>query len=115
MQTNRFFELLETRRPLLSDGAMGTVLNQRSISFEDCFDNLNLTRPALVAEVHREYIGAGSQIIQTNTYGANRFKLARFGLEGKGAEINHAGVELTHYVRWWKRHTRYKIRLFQEI
>jgi len=98
MQTNRFFELLETRRPLLSDGAMGTVLNQRSISFEDCFDNLNLTRPALVAEVHREYIGAGSQIIQTNTYGANRFKLARFGLEGKVAEINHAGVELARRV-----------------
>ena len=98
MQTNRFLELLETRRPLLSDGAMGTVLNQRNISFEDCFDNLNLTRPALVADVHREYIEAGSQIIQTNTYGANRFKLAHFGLENKVSEINYAGVELARRV-----------------
>ena len=98
MHTNRFMQLLDSQRPLLSDGAMGTVLNQRNISFEDCFDNLNITRPALVAEVHRAYIEAGSQIIQTNTYGANRYKLARFGLEQKVAEINQAGVELARRV-----------------
>ncbi len=56
-----------------------------------CFDELNLSNPALVAEIHREYIEAGAQIIQTNTFGANRYKLARHGLEIKMAEINTAG------------------------
>ncbi len=98
MSTNRFLQFLEGQRPLLSDGAMGTVLNQRNISFEECFDNLNLIKPVIVADVHREYIEAGSQIIQTNTYGANRFKLARFGLESKVEEINQAGVMLAQRV-----------------
>jgi homocysteine S-methyltransferase len=98
MSTYRFIQLLEGERPILSDGAMGTMLNQRNVSFEECFDNLNIEKPALVAEVHREYIEAGSQIIQTNTYGANRYKLARFGLEENVAEINRAGVELARRV-----------------
>ncbi len=98
MTTYRFTQLLKGERPILSDGAMGTMLNQRNVSFEECFDNLNIEKPALVAEVHREYIEAGSQIIQTNTYGANRYKLARFGLEDNVAEINHAGVELARRV-----------------
>ncbi|MBM3151772.1 MAG: bifunctional homocysteine S-methyltransferase/methylenetetrahydrofolate reductase [Chloroflexi bacterium] len=79
---------------LVSDGAMGTVLHLRGASFDRCFDELNLSNPALVAEVHREYIEAGSDIIQTNTFGANRFKLARHGLEDMAGEINRAGVEL---------------------
>ena len=62
---------------------MGTVLHTRGVNFDECFDALNLTKPALVAEVHREYIEAGSQIIQTNTFGANRYKLARHGLENE--------------------------------
>jgi homocysteine S-methyltransferase len=98
MNTYRFTQLLEGERPILSDGAMGTMLNQRNVSFDECFDNLNIEKPALVAEVHREYIEAGSQIIQTNTYGANRYKLARFGLEDNVAEINRAGVELARRV-----------------
>jgi hypothetical protein len=77
---------------------MGTMLNARGASFEACFDALNLTRPALVAEVHREYIEAGANIIQTNTFGANRYKLGAHGLEGKVAEINQAGVELARRV-----------------
>ncbi|MEI8131174.1 MAG: bifunctional homocysteine S-methyltransferase/methylenetetrahydrofolate reductase [Leptolinea sp.] len=84
--------------PLLSDGAMGTVLHQRGINFDECFDSLNLSNPALVGEIHREYIEAGSQVIQTNTFGANRYKLARHGLEGKVKEINTAGVEIAHRV-----------------
>ncbi len=95
---NRFLAALQSPRPLLSDGAMGTTLHQRGITFEDCFDRLNLTQPAVVGEVHREYIEAGSNIIQTNTFGANRFKLARHGLEDKVAEINRAGVELARRV-----------------
>jgi methionine synthase / methylenetetrahydrofolate reductase(NADPH) len=95
---NPFLAGLQSPRPFLSDGAMGTILHQRGISFDECFDHLNLTQPALVAEVHREYIEAGSNIIQTNTFGANRYKLARHGLEDKIAEINRAGVELARRV-----------------
>ncbi len=97
---NSFLSLLESGRPILSDGAMGTVLHSRGVNFDICFDALNLTQPALVAEIHREYIEAGSQIIQTNTFGANRYKLARHGLENDVARINTAGVELARRVVW---------------
>jgi methionine synthase I (cobalamin-dependent)/5,10-methylenetetrahydrofolate reductase len=90
----KFLELLSTQRPLLSDGAMGTVLHARGVTFDACFDQLNLTDPALVGEVHHEYIDAGSNIIQTNTFGANRFKLSRHGLGTQVAEVNQAGVEI---------------------
>src|SRR3990170_8079418 len=92
---SKFFTWLEqSRTPLLGDGAMGTMLNSRGVDFNQCFDALNLTKPALVAEIHRAYIQAGAQIIQTNTFGANRYKLAEHGLEDKVAEINRAGAEL---------------------
>ena len=96
--TNPFLALLESGRPILSDGAMGTILHSRGVNFDECFDALNLNQPALVAEIHREYIEAGSQIIQTNTFGANRYKLARHGLENEVERINTAGVELAR--RW---------------
>jgi homocysteine S-methyltransferase len=86
--------LIESNRPLLSDGAMGTLLNARGVSFEGCFDALNLTDPALVKKIHREYLDAGSDVIQTNTFGANRYKLAGHELDSKVAEINRRGVEL---------------------
>jgi methionine synthase I (cobalamin-dependent)/5,10-methylenetetrahydrofolate reductase len=95
---NQFWESLKAGKPLLSDGAMGTMLHQRGVGFEQCFDELNLTQPALVADIHREYINAGSQIIQTNTFSANRYKLAKHGLEDRVAEINRAGVELAQRV-----------------
>ncbi len=99
MSHSKFLTLLESSSlPLLGDGAMGTMLNARGVGFDQCFDALNLTQPALVAEIHRAYIEAGSQIIQTNTFGANRFKLAEHGLEHKVAEINRAGVELARRV-----------------
>jgi homocysteine S-methyltransferase len=79
---------------LLADGAMGTMLHGRGIGFDQCFDELNLTHPALVAEVHREYIAAGAQMILTNTFGSNRYKLAKHGLEDQVDAINRAGVEL---------------------
>lgn len=97
--SNRFLDLLEsTSLPLLGDGAMGTMLNARGIGFDQCFDALNLHRPGLVAEIHRAYIEAGAQIIQTNTFGANRYKLAEHGLEDQLALINRAGVELARRV-----------------
>ena len=77
---------------------MGTVLNAQGVGFDQCFDAVNLTNPGLVAGIHRAYIEAGSQVIQSNTFGANRFKLAEHGLEDRVAEINRAGVELARRV-----------------
>ena len=93
-----FSTLLQSPRPILSDGAMGTILNQRGVRFDACFDSLNLTNPGLVAEIHHEYIDAGSQVIQTNTFGANRYKLSRHGFEDRVAEVNAAGVELARRI-----------------
>ena len=79
---------------MLADGAMGTMLHARGVGFDKCFDELNLTNPAAVADIHREYIEAGAQLVITNTFGANRFKLKKHGLEADVIEINRAGVEL---------------------
>jgi homocysteine S-methyltransferase len=95
---NKFLERLQTPKPILSDGAMGTNLHLKGVRFDECFDALNLTNPAVVAGVHRSYLEAGSQMLQTNTFGANRFKLKQFGLEGSLEEINQAGVELIRRV-----------------
>ncbi|MBI9048575.1 MAG: bifunctional homocysteine S-methyltransferase/methylenetetrahydrofolate reductase [Anaerolineaceae bacterium] len=89
-----FRAFLEQSPPLLSDGATGTMLNQRGLSIETCMDALNLEQPAVVAEVHRLYIESGARMIQTNTFGANRFKLERYNLQDKLGEINIAGVNL---------------------
>ena len=79
---------------LLADGAMGTMLHSHGIGFDKCFDELNLTNPAAVAEVHRAYIDAGAQLILTNTFGSNRFKLSKHGLDKQVAEINKRGIDL---------------------
>ncbi len=73
---------------ILCDGAMGTLLYERGIPFDTCFDEVNLREPALVVDIHREYIAAGSEIIETNSFGANRFKLEQFGLASQVREIN---------------------------
>ncbi|MBN1922202.1 MAG: bifunctional homocysteine S-methyltransferase/methylenetetrahydrofolate reductase [Anaerolineae bacterium] len=99
MNDNRFLKLLESSPlPVLRDGAMGTLLHSRGVGFEDCFDALNLSNPALVGEIHRAYIEAGAQMLQTNTFGANRYKLAAHGMEDRVAEINRAGVDLARRV-----------------
>jgi methionine synthase I (cobalamin-dependent)/5,10-methylenetetrahydrofolate reductase len=79
---------------LLCDGAMGTMLYARGVYINRCFDELNLSHPGLVGEIHRDYLRAGAEIIETNTFGANRFKLLPHGLEEKVREINRRGVEL---------------------
>ena len=81
-------------RPVLVDGAMGTVLYARGIFINRCYDELNLSDPALVLSVHQEYLQAGAEVIETNTFGANRFRLARHGLAEKAAEINASGVRI---------------------
>ncbi len=88
--------------PLLCDGAMGTVLYARapeSIVHGRCFDELVLTDPGLVQEVHRDYIRAGAQIIETNTFGANAVKLAGYGLAEKTRLINRRATELAREAR----------------
>ncbi|HUX44311.1 MAG TPA: bifunctional homocysteine S-methyltransferase/methylenetetrahydrofolate reductase [Terracidiphilus sp.] len=81
-------------RPVLADGAMGTVLYARGIFINRCYDELNLSDPNLILSVHEEYLQAGAEILESNTFGANRFRLARHGLGSKVAEINTAGVRI---------------------
>jgi methionine synthase I (cobalamin-dependent)/5,10-methylenetetrahydrofolate reductase len=97
MTPSSFLERLN-QGPLLSDGAMGTMLYSKGAGLDRCFDELNLVNPALVADIHRSYIQAGAEIIETNTFGANRFKLSEHGLSDKVAEINRAAVELARRV-----------------
>jgi homocysteine S-methyltransferase len=79
-------------RVFLCDGAMGTMLYAKGVYLNTCFDELNLRGPDLVKEIHREYIRSGADIIETNTFGANRFKLKEHGLEDRVHEINLAGI-----------------------
>lgn len=77
---------------VLADGAMGTMLYDRGVFINRCFDELNLSQADLVTGVHAEYLQAGAEIIETNTFGANAFRLERYGLRDKVREINLAGV-----------------------
>ncbi len=86
-------------RPLLSDGAMGTALYARGVSLDACFDVLNVNEPKLPQAIHAEYIAAGADCVQTNTFGANRFKLNVHGLAASVREINLRGVKLARDVR----------------
>lgn len=86
-------------RPLLCDGAMGTLLYARGVPYEQCFDALNLTQPELIQGIHREYINAGAQIIETNTFGANRVKLEAYNLEEHVRQINSRAVRLAREAR----------------
>ena len=86
------------RAPLVCDGAMGTALYQRGIMVSRCFDELNLSNPKLVEAVHQDYLDVGVDIIETNTYGANRFKLETHGFSDKVGVINEAGARLAREV-----------------
>ncbi|GAC1301746.1 MAG: bifunctional homocysteine S-methyltransferase/methylenetetrahydrofolate reductase [Ktedonobacteraceae bacterium] len=87
------------QRPLLCDGAMGSLLYARGVTYEQCFDELNLTRPELIQSIHSEYISAGAQIIETNTFGANRAKLEAYNLGERVREINRHAVKLAREAR----------------
>ncbi|HEY7462324.1 MAG TPA: bifunctional homocysteine S-methyltransferase/methylenetetrahydrofolate reductase [Gemmatimonadota bacterium] len=90
---SRFLDLL-SRRVVVCDGGMGTMLYQKGVFINQCFDELNLKEPELVEEVHREYVDAGADVLETNTFGANRIKLGLHGLEARVREINRAGVRV---------------------
>jgi methionine synthase / methylenetetrahydrofolate reductase(NADPH) len=79
---------------VLCDGAMGSMLYGRGIFINRCYDELNVTQPELVSEVHREYLQAGAVVIESNTFGANAVRLERYGLEERAREFNLAGMRL---------------------
>jgi homocysteine S-methyltransferase len=89
----RFRERLE-RGTVVFDGAMGTMLYGRGVFVNRCFDELNLSSPNLVRQVHAEYLEAGADVIETNTFGAHRFKLGPHGLEAQVRKINREGARI---------------------
>ncbi len=93
-----FRELLQDNRPHVFDGAMGTMLYSRGVFINRCYDELNLREPELVRDIHRGYVRAGAEIIETNSYGANRVKLAHYGLEGELEAINARAAEIARAV-----------------
>lgn len=86
------------RKVVLFDGGMGTELYRRGIFINRCFEETNISQPELVKEIHNDYIKAGAEVIETNTFGANRFKLKRFNLSDKLYDIVRKGAELAHEV-----------------
>jgi homocysteine S-methyltransferase len=90
----RFRALLEQGGVIVFDGGLGTTLFGRGVFINRCFDQLNLDQPDLVAGLHREFVEAGAMVVETNTFGANPFKLAAFDLQGRAAEINRRGAEI---------------------
>src|SRR5512143_443556 len=80
--------------PLVFDGAMGTMIYERGVFINTCYDELCLSNPKLVSQIHRDYVDAGADVIETNTFGANRIALAQYGLADKADAINRAGVRL---------------------
>jgi homocysteine S-methyltransferase len=89
-----FRQLLDDGRPHLFDGAMGTMLYARGVFINRCYDELNLAQPELVGEIHRAYVRAGAEVVETNSYGANRTKLAKHGLEDRLREINLRAAQI---------------------
>jgi methionine synthase I (cobalamin-dependent) len=88
-----FLEAL-AQGPLVVDGAMGTQLYERGVLFSTCFEELNLSKPDMVKKVHEDYVRAGAQVLETNTFGANAMRLEKHGLAGKVREINQAAVRI---------------------
>src|SRR5271165_911340 len=80
------------KRVMVADGAMGTMLYSKGVFINRSFDELNLSAASLVREIHQEYVKCGAQILETNTFGANRLRLGAFGLAEKLKDINRAGV-----------------------
>src|SRR3954469_20262034 len=92
-----FLQAVE-RSLLISDGAMGSLLYERGIFVTQNFEQLNVSRPDVVKRIHGDYLEAGAQILQTNTFGANRFRLERHGLVGEVARYNVAGAAIAREV-----------------
>ena len=85
-------------RPLLLDGAMGAWIHAKGVTNDTGLDSVNVQNPSIVAEIHREYINVGADIIETNSFAANRFKLAEHGLQNETVAINQAAVDVARRV-----------------
>src|SRR3954464_8513036 len=92
-RAQEFREQLSSR-VMVADGAMGTMLYARGVFINRCFDELCLSSPDMVRQIHQEYVKAGAEIVETNSFGASRPRLASFGLAEKLPEINRAAVRL---------------------
>ena len=87
-------EIVDPERIMVADGAMGTMLYSRGVFINQCYDELNVRSPELVLDVHRAYVKAGAELLETNSFGANRLKLAQYGLENHVAEFNRRAAEI---------------------
>lgn len=95
-------EMAMQEKILILDGAMGTMIQQVDLTsddfggdlYEGCNEYLNLTRPDVIRQIHRAYLEAGADIVETNTFGATGLVLAEYGLSERTSEINHAAVRL---------------------
>jgi homocysteine S-methyltransferase len=94
MTAGKDLKELLSQRVVIGDGAMGTMLYSKGVFVNTCFDELNLTRPSLIKEIHEQYVSAGADFIETNSFGASEFKLAKFGLIDKVEQINCAAAEI---------------------
>ncbi len=94
---SKFLDTID-QRVIVADGAMGTQLYAQGIPFHRCYDSLNLTDPVRIERIHRSYIAAGAELIETNTFGANRVRLSAFGLSDRVVDINRRGAEIARWV-----------------
>src|SRR6266571_232174 len=90
--------LLDPEQVIVFDGAMGTMLYSKGVFINQCYDELNLRAPPLIQEVHRAYVRAGADVIETNTFGANRMKLTPYGLQEQTIDINRAAARIAREV-----------------
>lgn len=97
MPKNNFLKELE-KRVILFDGAMGTLLYDRGIFINQCYDHVNVSNPRMIKEIHTAYANAGADVLQTNTFGANRFKLLKHGLNDSLEAINYQGAKLAREI-----------------
>jgi methionine synthase I (cobalamin-dependent)/5,10-methylenetetrahydrofolate reductase len=92
--SSAFLDRLSQAAPVLCDGAMGTLLYAKGVFINRCYDELNLSQPDLIRGIHADYLTAGAELIETNTFGANRYRLERHGCADHVREINLAGARL---------------------
>ena len=93
-RADQLARLLDPNEVVMFDGAMGTMLYAKGVFINQCYDELVLRSPDLVREVHAAYVKAGAEVVETNTFGANRAKLTQYGLDGQVALINRRAAEV---------------------